>query len=70
MTSTLNIQALQKKTFETVLLWAGEKSTFVGHMKGVGIGIGSKSMQNTSAFKEPRSSGKRLHKYSGEVVVG
>ena len=26
--------------------------------------IGTKSMQNTSAYEEPRSSGKRLHKYS------
>ena len=26
--------------------------------------IGTKSMQNTSAYEEPRSSGKRLHEYS------
>ena len=26
--------------------------------------IGTKSMQNTSAYEEPRSSGKWLHKYS------
>ena len=25
--------------------------------------IGTKSMQNTSAYEEPRSSGKRLHDY-------
>ena len=26
--------------------------------------IGTKSMKNTSAYEEPRSSGKRLHKYN------
>ena len=26
--------------------------------------IGTKSMQNTSAYEEPRSSGKQLHEYS------
>ena len=29
--------------------------------------IGTKSMQNTSAHEEPRSSGKRLHEYSIET---
>ena len=28
-----------------------------------GAGIGTKSMQNTSAYEEPRSSGKQLHEY-------
>ena len=27
-------------------------------------GIGTKSMQNASAYEEPRLSGKRLHEYS------
>ena len=34
-------------------------------LKWLRSGIGTKSMQNTSAYEEPRSSGKRLHKYWG-----
>ena len=29
--------------------------------------IGTKSMQNASAFQEPRPSGKRLHEYSFDL---
>ena len=35
------------------------------HMLSEKQDIGNKSMQNTSAYEEPRSSGKRLHEYLG-----
>ena len=38
--------------------------SYVVPFKLIWTSIGTKSMQNTSAYEEPRSSGKRLHEYA------